>query len=96
MIISWLIIILCLRSLSFFQSLSLVCDLCKKDVVIMKLLCRNGEYHEDFLNQCKERGFNKCLYCRCPMQGGGRRNGGGKDYWYLGIQEELGELMSLL
>ena len=76
--------------------LSLVCDLCKKDVVIMKLLCRNGEYHEDFLNQCKERGFNKCLYCRCPMQGGGRRNGGGKDYWYLGIQEELGELMSLL
>ena len=75
--------------------LSLVCDLCKKDVVIMKLLCCNGEYHEDCLNRCKEQGVKKCSYCRCPMQEGGRRNGG-EDYWYLSIQEELGKLMSLL
>ena len=62
----------------------------------MKLLCCNGEYHEDCLNQCKEQGFNECLYCRCRLQEGGRRNGGGEDYLYLSIQEELGKLMSFL
>ena len=30
------------------------------------------------------------------MQEGGRRNGGGEDYLYLSIQEELGKLMSFL
>ena len=45
----------------------------------MKSLGCNSEYHQDCFNQCREEGHTNCLYCRCPMQEGGGRNGGGED-----------------
>lgn len=59
--------------------LSLCCEICGKEEVLMKSLCCNSEYHQDCLNQCREEGHTNCLYCRCPMQEGGGRNGGGED-----------------
>ncbi|RMX54539.1 hypothetical protein pdam_00004595 [Pocillopora damicornis] len=59
--------------------LSLCCEICGKEEVFMKSLCCNSEYHQDCFNQCREEGHTNCLYCRCPMQEGGRRNGGGED-----------------
>ena len=60
--------ILCLLNLSFLQVLSLVCDFCKKEVVIMKSQCCIGKYHKECLNKYDDK---RCPYCRRPTQEGG-------------------------